>query len=65
MNKNNSPPRRDVRLEREKNNRAVAQQGWAATLRLKLMRVSVAAVVLIFSGAHWGPEVLQLLQTFN
>lgn len=53
-----------MRLEREKNNRAVAQQGWAATLRLKFMRVPVAAVILMFAGAQWGPEVLQVFQNF-
>lgn len=50
-----------MRLEREKNNKAVAQQGWAATLRLKIMREPVAAVILMLAGAHWGPEVFQMM----
>lgn len=65
MKRNNSPPRRILRLEREKNNRAVAQQGWAPTLRLKFMRAPVAAVALVLAGDRWGSDILQLIQTFS
>lgn len=66
MNRNNSPP--DVKVEREKTNRLVAQQGWGPTLRLKVLRTPVAAGVLVLLGTIYGaltnPAVLQMLQSF-
>lgn len=64
MNKNNSPP--DVKIEREKTNRLMAQKGWGPTLRLKVLRTPVAAGALflgtlIEAASH--PVVLQMLQT--
>lgn len=62
MDRNNSPP--DVRIERERTNRLVAQQGWGPTLRLKVLRTPVAAGALILGavfGALAPPTVLQML----
>lgn len=64
MNKINAPP--EVLLEREKTDRALAEQGWGPTLRLKVLRTPVAAVALMLIGAGGATSLLhQFLQVFT